>query len=79
MYVEVPDFERCATNTYRQRIDATLIYSDADHRYEFDREELSSLLTLCGLEIEEHEYRNGVLRYWCSVSQSEPELVLGLR
>ena len=73
IYVEVPDFERCVTNTYRQRIGATLIYSDADHRYEFDREELSSLLTHCGLDIEEREYRHGVLRYWCSVPQSESE------
>jgi SAM-dependent methyltransferase len=66
IYVEVPDFEKCITNRYRQDIDTPLVYSDADHRYEFDRNEMITLLTKCGFSIHENEYRHGVMRFWCS-------------
>ena len=66
LYIEVPDFERCITNRHRQEVDTPLIYSDVDHRYEFDRNEIAALLTGCGFRIQEHEYRYGVMRFWCS-------------
>lgn len=68
LYVEVPDFSRCVTNDYRKVIGTELVYSDDDHRFEFDREELIELLDQSGFLIEDHEYRNGVMRFWCSAS-----------
>jgi len=66
IYIEVPDFEASYLNQYRFNIDAQLIYSDADHVFEFDRKELKELLSSCNLVIDIEEYRYGVQKIWCS-------------
>ena len=66
IYVEVPDFERTHLNLYRRELGSTLIYSDADHIWEFDRSDILTLLASCGLWVLDSEYRLGVQKYWCS-------------
>lgn len=68
IYIEVPDFERHYLNQYRKDLDLSLIYSDDDHITEFDRNEMSALLSDCGIEILESEFRHGVQRFWCKSS-----------
>lgn len=65
IYIEVPDFERYYMNLYRKDLNLKLKYSDDDHISEFDREELTEIITNCGLEIKQTEYRYGVQKYWC--------------
>lgn len=66
IYIEVPDFEASYLNHYRLNLDSQLIYTDADHLFEFDREELKELLSSCNLKIDIEEYRYGVQKIWCS-------------
>jgi SAM-dependent methyltransferase len=65
IYIELPDFERNYLNHYRKDLDIKLIYSDADHISEFDRDELKALLKNCNLEIIREEYRYGLIKLWC--------------
>ncbi|CAN5582982.1 hypothetical protein BH10ACI2_BH10ACI2_12950 [soil metagenome] len=65
VYVEVPDFEKTIFNNIRQELGLSLIYTDSDHVSEFDRNELTAMLSECGLEILNSEYIFGVQRYWC--------------
>jgi hypothetical protein len=44
-----------------------LVYTDADHVYEFDRYEMMDLLKNAGLEIVSAEYIFGLQRIWCKV------------
>ncbi|HLT74346.1 MAG TPA: class I SAM-dependent methyltransferase [Ohtaekwangia sp.] len=71
IYVEVPDFERTHLNIYRQHLGSSLIYSDADHIWEFDRRDVLSLLSSSGLTVLDCEFRLGVQKYWCSTSSSK--------
>jgi SAM-dependent methyltransferase len=64
IYIEVPDFEVNYLNLYRQRFDTDLIYTDADHVSEFDRDELRALIQSVGLEEVDSEFRYGVQKYW---------------
>ena len=66
IYVEVPDFEMNYLNNYRKDFNVKLIYSDNDHVFEFDRDEITNLLDSCGLKIERAEYRYGVQKIWCN-------------
>jgi hypothetical protein len=65
IYVEVPDFDRYHLNHYRKDLNMSLIYSDDDHVYEFDRFELNELLAESGLKVLESQYIFGVQRLWC--------------
>lgn len=65
VYVEVPDFERSFSNAYRSLLGSELIYSDADHVWEFDRRELRDLVSSCGLRVRDEETSQGVIRMWC--------------
>jgi hypothetical protein len=65
VYVEVPDFEKTLLNQYRQKEQLPLIYTDADHISEFDREELAEKVHQAGLEITEADYRYGIRKLWC--------------
>lgn len=67
IYVEVPDFDKTIFNRIRQKLGAALLYSDADHVNEFDRDEMLTLLERAGLDIESADYRYGIQRYWCRV------------
>ncbi|MFZ1808148.1 MAG: class I SAM-dependent methyltransferase [Cyclobacteriaceae bacterium] len=68
IYIEVPDFERTPLNNYRQELNSTLIYSDSDHIWEFDRIGIIDIINEGGLEILDKEYRHGVQKYWCKVT-----------
>jgi SAM-dependent methyltransferase len=65
IYIEVPDFDRNYLNHYRKDLKLDLIYSDNDHIWEFDRDELSKLLRECGIQIIKSEYRYGVQKLCC--------------
>lgn len=64
IYVEVPDFEWSLNNRVRELRSRPLLYSDADHVFEFTRAELESMFERCGLSIDTSEFRRGVMRYW---------------
>jgi SAM-dependent methyltransferase len=68
IFIELPDFDKTLLNPVRKDLNMPLIYSDADHVVEFDREELKALFQRCHLTILQSEYRFGLQRYWCSVN-----------
>lgn len=65
IYVEVPDFECYHLNLFRPLVNTDLVYTDADHVSEFDRDEMKELLSVTGFEIKNEEYRYGVMKFWC--------------
>ncbi len=65
IYVEVPDFECHHLNLFRPLVNTDLVYTDADHVSEFDRDEMKDLLSSAGFEIKNEEYRYGVMKFWC--------------
>lgn len=65
IYIEVPDFERSHLNVYRKHLNTKLIYSDSDHIWEFDREDMAKLIGSTGLSILAEEYKLGVQKFWC--------------
>ena len=69
VYVEVPDFDAVATNAFRVKLDRSLLFSDLDHVWEFDRAELEELLSSAGLTIAAENHRSGMLWYWCETSR----------
>jgi SAM-dependent methyltransferase len=69
IFIELPDFDKTLNNVYRKNLNMPLIYSDADHVVEFDREELKALFQRCHLTILQSEYRFGLQRYWCKIEQ----------
>jgi len=69
IYIELPDFDKTYLNLYRADLGSTLIYTDDDHISEFDRDELKAVLTKCGIDVLESEYRFGVQRLWCRVKR----------
>jgi SAM-dependent methyltransferase len=66
IYIEVPDFDATYLNCYRKDLDIKLKYTDNDHIYEFDRDELQELINSCNLVIDRTDYRFGVQKVWCS-------------
>ncbi|HLG35489.1 MAG TPA: class I SAM-dependent methyltransferase [Bacteroidia bacterium] len=65
-YIEVPDFEATYSNLYRSAMGNNLIYTDADHVTEFDRESLEEIIIQSGLLVLASEFRFGRMKYWCS-------------
>ncbi|MCO6500003.1 MAG: methyltransferase domain-containing protein [Vicingus serpentipes] len=65
IFIEVPDYDKTYLNHYRSILNNKLNYADTDHVWEFDREELTKLITEVGLEIVESEFRFGVMKFWC--------------
>jgi ubiquinone/menaquinone biosynthesis C-methylase UbiE len=65
LYVEVPDVESNYLNQYRADIGSSLLYTDADHVYEFDRTYILDMLKKNKFKILECEYRLGIMRFWC--------------
>lgn len=65
LYIEVPDFDKSYNNHYRQKLNLDLIYSDADHVSEFDREELFALLNSLDLKIIDCQFIFGMIKIWC--------------
>lgn len=65
IYIELPDFDKNLLNHYRRDVGNKLIFTDPDHISEFDRYELTDLITSCGLEIFQAEYIFGVQKLWC--------------
>lgn len=64
-YIEMPDFDDSAFNHYRKVLDETLLYTDNEDTWVFDRDALGEMITNCGLEIVDSECRHGVLKFWC--------------
>ena len=67
----MPDFERSYLNCHRLTVGSALVYSDADHVWEFDRGELKALVLSCGLAVVDDECRFGMIRLWCERAPEE--------
>ena len=67
IYIEVPDFDNSYINHVRQRLNIPLNYTDEDHVWEYDRNEMEMLITSLNMKIEHVEFSNGVMRYWVKV------------
>ena len=65
IFIELPDFDLSYLNHYRYSLKLPLIYTDDDHIWEFDRDEIKKLCEKCGLKILNSECRFGVQKYWC--------------
>jgi SAM-dependent methyltransferase len=65
IYVEVPDFDKTIFNHLRQDLKMSLVYTDADHVNEFDRQQILDMLAAVDLRVLQSEHRLGVQRYWC--------------
>jgi SAM-dependent methyltransferase len=65
LYIEVPDFDADHLNAYRLQAGTDLVYTDADHIYEFDRDEMKALLAQAGWRVLADQYRFGVMQFWC--------------
>ncbi len=65
IFIEVPDYDKTYSNHYRSILKNKLNYTDPDHVWEFNREELTSLISKTGLTIIENEFRFGVMKFWC--------------
>lgn len=70
-YIEVPDQERTPLNAYREQLQSGLSYSDNDHIWEFNRDDMIQLIRSSGLTIQDSEYRFGVQKYWCEKSNPQ--------
>lgn len=71
IYVEVPDLERTPLTEYRLQLNSKLQYSDNDHIWEFNRDDLQELFRESGLEVLNSEFRFGVQKYWCAPTSSK--------
>jgi SAM-dependent methyltransferase len=69
IYIELPDFEANHLNAVRKIVGTDLVYTDADHVFEFDRNELSSLVSESGLTIIKTEFISGVMKFWCQTNE----------
>jgi SAM-dependent methyltransferase len=70
IYIELPDFEANHLNAFRKIIGTDLVYTDADHVFEFDRNELELLLSECGLTVVKTEFIFGVMKFWCQTNEA---------
>lgn len=64
-YIEIPDFDSTHLNRYRLDSQSSLIYTDADHVFEFDRDEIKDMIEKSGMIVYKSEYRYGLQKYWC--------------
>jgi hypothetical protein len=70
IYIEVPDFDRTPLNAYRRQLNTRLQYSDNDHIWEFDREDMVTLIREAGLKLVDSEFRFGAQKFWCQTELS---------
>jgi hypothetical protein len=42
-----------------------MLYTDADHVSEFDRNEIGQMIVASNLKILSSEFRFGVMKFWC--------------
>ena len=67
IYIEVPDLENTILSTFRNDLNLSLQYTDADHVIEFSRDGIEKIISNSKLRIIACEYKLGVLRYWCEL------------
>lgn len=67
IFIELPDYDKTYLNHYRTQLNNKIQYTDADHVWEFDREELFELIKNCGLKVIETDFRFGVMKVWCKI------------
>ncbi len=60
IYIEVPDFDSSQLNQFRKDLGISLVYTDEDHKWEFSRDELTGVLSECGLKLLEERRGWGV-------------------
>lgn len=67
IYIELPDFDKTLLNHYRKDLGLPIVYTDADHINEFDRDDLAAIIEKRNIRIVFSEYRFGVQKLWCEV------------
>lgn len=65
IFIELPDYDKTYLNHYRTLLNSELNYTDADHVWEFSREEMLTLIKDVGLKVTDSEFRFGVMKFWC--------------
>ena len=65
IFIELPDYDKTYLNHYRIQLNNKIQYTDADHVWEFDREELLELIKDAELKVIETDFRFGVMKFWC--------------
>jgi len=63
IFIEVPDFDSNDLNQHKKKFNIEPTFTDNDHIYEFDRNELIFFFEKNGFKIIESEFKNGVIRY----------------
>lgn len=71
IFIELPDYDKTYLNHYRTQLKNKIQYTDADHIWEFDREELLELIKDVNLKVIETEFRFGVIKVWCETTGSK--------
>jgi SAM-dependent methyltransferase len=69
IYVEVPDFDSSPLNPLRVKR-GRAAYTDADHVAEFDRRDMQTMFSRSGLEVIDHEFVHGWMRFWLRRNQA---------
>lgn len=64
-YLEIPDFDESSFNHYRKALGESLLYTDSYDLCVFDRDSFAAMISSCGLEILDSEFRHGVMKFWC--------------
>ena len=63
IFIEVPDFDSNDLNSHKKKFNIEPTYTDDDHIYEFDRDELELFFKIYGFKVIDVEFKNSVMRY----------------
>lgn len=63
IYIEVPDFECNILNKVKKEYNIEPSYTDDDHVFEFERNDLKEIFTKNNLKIVNQDYNHGVMRF----------------
>jgi len=64
IYVEVPDFERSESDLTRLALGLPAHFSDADHIYEFTRDNMYDLFKQSNCHVIDEQFRFGIMSFW---------------
>ena len=63
IYIEVPDFECNILNKVKKEFNIEPSYTDDDHVFEFERNDLKKIFIKNNLRIVNEDYNNAVMRF----------------
>jgi len=64
LYIEVPDNDATQVNYIRDSLGLPILYSDADHVWEYTRDSLKKMLLDMQIRLIDSDYSLGVMRLW---------------